>query len=83
MNSFTTNSRYCTEKRERLLYQDYRQLLRELGFKNHKGESSLFKTGCAGMFCLYILDNIGIELRRKGVELPKWWNDKIQNQNVI
>lgn len=64
-------------------YVDYFTLLRELGFKNYKDEPSLFVTYCAGRFSLYILDNIGIELKEKGVRLPKYWYDEIQRQNVI
>jgi hypothetical protein len=64
-------------------YQDYYPLLKELGFKNHRDVRSLFKTACAGRLSLFILDNIGSELKGKGVKLPKWWYSKIQNQQTI
>lgn len=64
-------------------YTDYSAMLKELGFKNYRGEDSLFVTYCAGRFRLYILDNIGNELRGKGVRLPKGWYDWIQEQNCI
>ena len=64
-------------------YTDYAGMLKELGFKNYRGEDSLFVTYCAGRFRLYILDNIGCELRGKGVRLPRGWYDWIQNQNCI
>lgn len=63
-------------------YKDYAPMLKELGFRQRKNES-LFSTGCAGRFSLYILDNIGQELRGKGVKLPKGWYNLIQNQNCI
>lgn len=64
-------------------YQDYHPLLRELGFKNYHGERSLFKTECAGKFRVYIMDDIGTELRIKGVRLPKWWHVKFDRQQAI
>lgn len=64
-------------------YQDYSPMLKEIGMKNFGRHEDLFVTYCAGRFSLYILDNIGIELRGKGVKLPKWWYDKIQSQNCI
>lgn len=64
-------------------YTDYANMLKELGFKNYRGEDSLFVTYCAGRFRLYILDNIGHELRGKGIRLPKGWYDWIQTQNCI
>jgi len=64
-------------------YEDFAPLLKEIGFKNYRNERSLFVTHCAGRFSLYTLDNIGNELRRMGVTLPKGWYDWIQNQNCI
>jgi len=64
-------------------YKDYHPLIKELGFKNYREEPSLFKTECAGNFKMYIMDNIGIELRNKGVRLPKWWFDKFDGQQAI
>ena len=64
-------------------YMDYAPMLKELGFRSYRGEDSLFVTYCAGRFKLYILDNIGSELRGKGVKLPKGWYDWIQYQNCI
>lgn len=63
-------------------YKDYAPMLKELGFKQKKSES-LFSTGCAGRFSLYILYNIGQELRKHGVKLPKGWDSWIQYQNTI
>ena len=64
-------------------YKNFSNLLQELGFKNYGRESVLFVTYCAGRFSLYILDNIGQELKRLGVKLPKNYFDMIQCQNVI
>lgn len=64
-------------------YTDYAAMLKELGFRNYRGEGSLFVTYCAGRFRLYILDNIGTELKNHGVRLPKGWYDWIQWQNCI
>jgi hypothetical protein len=69
------NDAYCG-------YKDYAPMLKELGFKQRKNES-LFSTGCAGRFSLYILDNIGIELKGHGVRLPKNYHNWIQYQNCI
>jgi hypothetical protein len=63
-------------------YKDYAPMLKELGFKQINNES-LFSTGCSGRFALYILYNIGQELRGHGVRLPKDWNSWIQSQNHI
>lgn len=63
-------------------YYTFSWMLQELGFKNSKDED-LFITYCAGRYSLFILDNIGNELRAKGVKLPEWWNKEIQLQNVI
>ena len=57
--------------------------LKELGFKQHRNEDDLFVTYCAGRFGLFILDNIGQELKGKGVKLPKWYFNEIQNQSII
>lgn len=64
-------------------YVNYSPMLRELGFKQYRQESSLFFTYCAGRFSLYILDNIGNELRGKGIELPNDFYSAIQYQNCI
>lgn len=62
-------------------YKCFSPMLRELGFKQK--DDDLFVTGCAGRFSLFILDNIGIELKKRGVKLPKGWHEWIQNQNCI
>ena len=62
-------------------YKIYSPMLRELGFKQK--DDDLFVTGCAGRFSLFILDNIGIELKKRGIKLPKDWYSWIQNQNCI
>lgn len=63
-------------------YTNYAPMLRELGFRNRR-DDSLFITYCAGRFSLFILDNIGQELKRHGVRLPKGWDEWIQYQNCI
>lgn len=63
-------------------YYTFSWMLRELGFKQST-DDDLFITHCAGRYSLFILDNIGIELRKRGVELPEWWYKEIQNQNSI
>lgn len=63
-------------------YKNYAPMLRELGFKQRSNED-LFSTGCAGRFSLFILDNIGIELKNRGVKLPKNFNSWIQYQNCV
>lgn len=63
-------------------YYTFSWMLRELGFKQST-DDDLFITHCAGRYSLFILDNIGIELKERGVELPEWWDKEIQNQNVI
>lgn len=63
-------------------YYTFSWMLRELGFKQST-DDDLFITHCAGRYSLFILDNIGIELKKRGVELPEWWNKEIQNQNSI
>lgn len=63
-------------------YYTLSYLLRELGFRQST-DDDLFITYCAGRYSLFILDNIGIELKNRGVELPEWWDKEIQNQNVI
>ena len=63
-------------------YYTFSWMLRELGFRQSTDED-LFITHCAGRYPLFILDNIGVELNKRGVELPKWWNKEIQNQNSI
>lgn len=64
-------------------FENLAPMLRELGFKNYRNETSLFVTHCAGRFSLFILDNIGQELKRKGIELPDNYHALIQSQNVI
>lgn len=64
-------------------YTDYAPMLKELGFKNYRGEDSLFVTYCAGPFSLYILDNIGEKMEGRGIRLPKGWHEWIQYQNRI
>lgn len=63
-------------------YYTFSYMLRVLGFKNST-DDDLFITHCAGRYSLFILDNIGQELKKKGVNLPEWWYKEIQNQNVI
>ena len=62
-------------------YRTFFRMLDEVGFKYTKGNR--FITHCAGRYSLFILDNIGIELKKRGVELPEWWEKEIQIQNVI
>ena len=62
-------------------YYTFSWMLRELGFS--PSTDDLFITHCAGRYSLFSLDNIGIELRNRGVELPEWWDKEIQNQNSI
>lgn len=64
-------------------YIDYGNMLEELGFKNYRGEDSLFVTYCAGRFSLFILDNIGEKMKGRGIRLPKGWYEWIQYQNHI
>jgi hypothetical protein len=64
-------------------YIVYSPMLKELGFRKFRKEEDLFVTYCAGRFRLYILDNIGTELRHKGVELPDDYFNIIQSQNAI
>jgi hypothetical protein len=61
----------------------FSQLLKELNFKNYGREDDLFVTHCAGRYSLFILDNIGSELKGRGIRLPRWFYSEIQNQNVI
>lgn len=63
-------------------YHTFSWLLRKLGFR-YSSNDDLFITHCAGRYSLFILDNIGNELRGKGVKLPEWWDKEIQNQNSI
>lgn len=62
-------------------YKCFSLMLKELGFKQK--DADLFVTECSGRFSLFILDNVGIELKKRGVKLPKGWYDWIQNQNCI
>lgn len=63
--------------------QRFSPMLTELGFKNYGKHNDLFVTYCAGRFSLYILDNIGNNLRGKGVELPTDFYNNIQYQHCI
>lgn len=63
-------------------YYTFSWMLRELGFKQST-DDDLFITHCAERYSLFILDNVGQELKRKGMELPEWWDKEIQSQNVI
>lgn len=67
--------------KENKIYRSFYGMLDELGFKYTK--DNRFITHCAGRYSLFILDNIGIELKNKGVELPLWWDKEIQSQNSI
>ena len=58
-------------------------MLAELGFKGWSKDCEYFITYCAGRFSLFILDNIGSELRGKGIELPDDFYDIIQYQQCI
>ncbi len=64
-------------------YRNYAAFLTELGFKNYGKHDDLFVTYCAGRYSLYILDNIGQELKKRGIELPKEYYNWIQYQNHI
>ena len=63
--------------------QRFSPMLTELGFKNYGKQNDLFVTYCAGRFSLFILDNIGHNLRGKGVELPTDFYNLIQYQHCI
>lgn len=69
---------FDNEKKE---FHSLSRMLAELSFKINNDWR--FVTHCAGRYSLFILDNIGQELKRKGIELPEWWDMEIQNQNVI
>ena len=62
---------------------NYSNMLDELGFKHYGNQHDLFITYCSGRFSLYILDNIGSELRGKGIKVPRNYNNWIQYQNRI
>lgn len=64
-------------------YRAFSPLLRKIGIRQSKRDVDLFITYCAGRFALYVWDNIGIELKNHGFELPDDWYDLIQNQNAI
>lgn len=64
-------------------YYPFTPLLRNIGFRQSKRDVDLFITHCAGRFSFYAWDNIGIELKKNGFELPDDWNSLIQNQNAI
>jgi len=66
---------------EKKTYYSLHAMLIELGLEMVGGYR--FITYCAGRYSYYILDNIGMALRNKGVELPEWWEQEIQKQNVI
>lgn len=63
-------------------YYTFSWMLRELGFRQST-DDDLFITHCAGRYSLFILDNIGQELKGKGIKLPEWWFNEIQYQNSI
>ena len=69
---------FDNEKKE---FYSLTAMLAELGFKINNDWK--FVTHCAGRYSLFILDNIGGELRNRGVELPEWWDKEIQNQYSI
>lgn len=66
-------------------YTNYSNMLNELGFKHYRNnkQNDLYVTHCAGRFSLFILDNIGCELKGRGVELPNKYYEQIQYQNSI
>ena len=64
-------------------YYTFSPLLKEIGIRQSKKDVNLFITYCAGRYALYILDNIGMELKKHGFELPDDWYNLIQNQNAI
>ena len=64
-------------------YINYSNMLSELGFRNYGKEDDLFITHCAGRFSLYILDNIGDELKGNGIQLPEDFYEIIQSQQCI
>lgn len=64
-------------------YRAFSPLLRKIGIRQSKRDVDLFITYCAGRFALYVWDNIGIELKKHGFELPDDWYNLIQNQNAI
>lgn len=64
-------------------YENYAPMLKEIGMKNYGKHEDLFVTYCAGRFSLFILDNIGNEIKKHGVKLPKDWHNWIQSQNCI
>lgn len=63
----------------------FARMLERLGFKQSKNGKYYgdFITHCAGRHSLFILDNIGGELRRIGFELPDDYPHLIQYQEVI
>lgn len=65
----------CFDK-ENKIYLSFNGMLDALGFKYTK--DNRFITHCAGRYSFFILDNIGNELRSKGVKLPEWWDKEIQ-----
>jgi len=62
---------------------NYSGWLKELGFKQYRKEDVLFVTYCAGRLSLFILDNIGNELRGRGVRLSRSFYNDIQHQQII
>lgn len=62
---------------------NYSEWLEELGFKQYRQEDVLFVTYCAGRYSLFILDNIGNELRGRGVRLSRSFYNDIQHQKII
>ena len=64
-------------------YYAFSPLLKGIGIRQSKKDVDLFITYCAGRYALYVWDNIGIELKKHGFELPDDWYNLIQNQNAI
>lgn len=60
----------------------YVGLMNYLGFKQWKNRTGMQEgniTGCAGRFSFYVWDNILIEAKKKGLEIPKDFDALIQN----
>ena len=64
-------------------YYAFSPLLRAIGIRQSRKDVDLFITYCAGRFCFYVWDNIGIELKNHGFELPDDWHELTQSQNAI
>ena len=60
----------------------YLWLMNFLGFKQWKNRTGMQEgniTGCAGRFSFYVWDNILIEAKKKGLEIPEDFDALIQN----